>query len=308
MRHKTTALAVGKWRFILSSFGVDQEFLRNVHGPCPVCGGNDRFRFDDKDGTGSYFCTSCGPGQGMKLLQNFKGWDFKTAAAEVDRLLPQVPAEDAKQSRRDPRPALRRVRDQLQPVGDAVKSYLGRRGFSRVPPGLYQVRRPYYENGKSLGDYDCMVGPVRDAAGLVVTYHLTYIQDGDKAPVASPRKIMTPAADMTGAGIRLAATPGQVVGIAEGIETAIAVMLIFKVPCWSVISESGMRKFQPPAGIKGVRIFADNDRNFVGQRAAYDLAARLSSEGYEVSVNMPEKPGTDYADQILMPKPAMVDL
>lgn len=37
------------WSNILSSLAIPIPHL-NKHGPCPVCGGKDRFRFDDKKG------------------------------------------------------------------------------------------------------------------------------------------------------------------------------------------------------------------------------------------------------------------
>ena len=49
-----------RWLAILPALGVPSHFLRNKHGPCPVCGGKDRFRFDDKDGKGTFFCNGCG--------------------------------------------------------------------------------------------------------------------------------------------------------------------------------------------------------------------------------------------------------
>lgn len=42
--------AAGRWRAILLSLGVNERALSGKHGPCPLCGGRDRFRFDDKDG------------------------------------------------------------------------------------------------------------------------------------------------------------------------------------------------------------------------------------------------------------------
>ena len=83
----TIVRARGRWQQILPKLGVDPRYLVNRHGPCPLCGGRDRFRFDDKDGSGSYFCGQCGAGAGLILLQKLNGWDFKTAADEVDKVL-----------------------------------------------------------------------------------------------------------------------------------------------------------------------------------------------------------------------------
>ncbi len=43
------AAAQGRWPWILAGLGVDPDTLKDDHGPCPGCGGVDRFRFDDKD-------------------------------------------------------------------------------------------------------------------------------------------------------------------------------------------------------------------------------------------------------------------
>ena len=61
--------AQGHWTKILISNGIDEKFLKNKHGPCPVCGGKDRFRFDNKDGRGTFFCNHCGPGDGVGLQE-----------------------------------------------------------------------------------------------------------------------------------------------------------------------------------------------------------------------------------------------
>jgi putative DNA primase/helicase len=52
--------AKGRWRNILPSLGIPSKALTNRHGPYPMCGGKDRFRFDDKGGRGTWFCSQCG--------------------------------------------------------------------------------------------------------------------------------------------------------------------------------------------------------------------------------------------------------
>jgi len=90
-RHLTLERARGRWPEILYRCGIDRRYLRNRHGPCPLCGGKDRFRFDDQHGSGSYFCNQCGAskgnGAGIRLLMKFRDWDFKTAVTEVDCLI-----------------------------------------------------------------------------------------------------------------------------------------------------------------------------------------------------------------------------
>jgi hypothetical protein len=73
--------AEGKWRDILLRLSIDVPATAKQHGSCPACGGKDRFRFDDKDGKGSWFCNQCEPkaGDGFALVQNVKRCPFPEA-------------------------------------------------------------------------------------------------------------------------------------------------------------------------------------------------------------------------------------
>lgn len=83
-------LARHHWREILPILGVSREHLTGDHGPCPRCGGKDRFRFDDDGGRGTYFCNKCGGhdghgggGDGFALVAAVNGWDMSRVLAEV---------------------------------------------------------------------------------------------------------------------------------------------------------------------------------------------------------------------------------
>jgi phage/plasmid primase-like uncharacterized protein len=83
-------LARGRWHIILPALGINAEHLRNHHMRCPGCGGTDRFRWDDKDGSGSFYCGGGGEpvyGDGFALLSHVHGWDFKTCAEQVRSVL-----------------------------------------------------------------------------------------------------------------------------------------------------------------------------------------------------------------------------
>ena len=91
--------ARGHWPAILGALaGLTSEQLTDKHQPCPLCGGKDRYRFDDQDGTGSWFCNQCGgsaqsggAGSGMDLLMRRTGWEFKEAAKRVEQHLGIAP-------------------------------------------------------------------------------------------------------------------------------------------------------------------------------------------------------------------------
>lgn len=287
--------AHGKWTAILSQLGIKDEYLQNRHGPCPLCGGGkDRYRYDGGvNGTGSYFCNQCGAGSGIDLLMKFHGWDFKQAANEVERVLGYC-KETPPRSTSDPLKRLRAIQASANPPGDAVVQYLKNRGLSTVAPGLMHGQVAYYESGQKIATYPAMLGKVVSVAGKPLTWHVTYLHDGRKAPVDHPKKIMKAVESINGGAVRLYPVTEHI-GIAEGIETAIAATELTGIPTWSVLNTTGMTKFQIPEGVEQLTIFADNDKNYAGQAAAYDLAHRLAINGVPVDVRVPEETG-DWLD------------
>lgn len=61
----------GFWPQLHQEHGLDLRYRQ--HQPCPLCGGKDRFNYDDKNGRGAYFCNQCGAGDGITLLSKFLG-------------------------------------------------------------------------------------------------------------------------------------------------------------------------------------------------------------------------------------------
>lgn len=82
------AAAQGKWLSdIFPAVGVNFKTNPKKHQPCPVCGGSDRFRCDDKHGSGSFFCNNCGAGSGIDLVMKYTGQSVREAYATVAGVL-----------------------------------------------------------------------------------------------------------------------------------------------------------------------------------------------------------------------------
>jgi putative DNA primase/helicase len=289
----------GRWLGILGSYGVDETFFRTAHGPCPLCGGKDRYRWIDKGGNGEYFCSGCGPGDGLELLSRYTG---KKKGELMREISPKV--DEYKAVKKNPAPngdaRIRKIMKESKPVssfaGGIVRKYLKSRGLKasallREHPGL-----PYYDGNKVLGVYPAMIALVETGTALA-SLHVTYLTpDGHKAPVPSPKKLLTPRCDMTGASIRLT-KPYPVLGIAEGVETALAVIALYSKPCWAAATAGMLEKFVPPEGTTSIIIYADNDASFTGQKSAYTLAQTLTQKGFGVTVVMPRLIG-DFADEV----------
>lgn len=296
-RERIGDLCVGRWESILTSLGVAPEFLSKKHGPCPLCGGKDRWRFDNKDGRGTWFCSNDGAGDGFALLQKMNGWTFSQAAREVERVLGVSKQDAPRQEFTDEqkRAALKRVWTESRPVmhGDPVWTYLNHRtGIEAVPSSLRFHPKLRYDANHS---FPAMLAVVTMPDGSASTMHRTWLDGkGGKAPVDDPKKVM--AGTIKGGAIRLAPM-AECLGLAEGIETALRASVLFGVPTWAAISAGGMRDWDAPAGVTEVVIFGDNDANFTGQNAAFALAHRLSMRGIKTDVRIPAKAGTDWADE-----------
>ena len=219
MRHEgVKSLARGQWRGILLSFGFPEAGLQARHGPCPFCGGKDRYRWDNKDGNGSYFCSQCGAGSGIDLLMKFKGWDYRTAAREVERLLgaqplqPEVakPASTAAENQSRVQELLERCRP-IEP-GDFVDRYFQARGigFADYPDSLLACDSCWVRPGLWL---PALVARIVDVDGNTVSLQRTWLGDGRKADIKPPRKLMPgslPAGSMCPSfGCSKGAVPGR---------------------------------------------------------------------------------------------------
>lgn len=304
-REKITDAARGKWKGILSALGINANYLSGKHGPCPICmAGKDRFRFSDKNGDGWWHCNQCGHGSGIDLVMRIKNCDFKSAADLVREHVGEVPVASANSERKgDARKALNDLWRSSVPVtdGDPVSLWLhGRVGFTPATTELRYCSRCRYwdDDRKQASWHPAMVARVLDPEGKPALLHKTYLTaDGRKASVEKVRMLM-PGRFPPGSAVRLA-DHGETLGIAEGIETALAASKLFGVPVWAALNAGELEKWVPTAGVKAVVVFGDNDVNFVGQRAAFSLAQRLSREGFSAEVRIPDQPGTDWNDCLI---------
>lgn len=295
----------GRWHGILTALGVHPRYLVNRHGPCPICdGGRDRFRYDNKDGDGTFFCNQCGAGSGVDLVMRMRGLPFREAAALIEQVIGDARAEPPRRPARSEaqkRAALNTLWMDGKPVrrDDPVDRWMRSRAITveLYPAVLRSAARVRYapQDHEPASYHPAMLALVAGPDARPATLHKTYLTpDGYKAPVAKPR-MFAPAGIPDGSAVRLAAHRG-VIGIAEGIETAFAAMALFGVPCWAALNAGGLEKFQPPADVEHLMIYGDNDENQVGQRAAWALAARLK---IKVDVRIPDAVDTDWNDVLM---------
>src|SRR3546814_3616073 len=105
--------------------------------------------------------------------------------------------------------------------------------------------------GENVKFLSAMIALVRAPDGTPHTLHHTYLQNGQKADISSPRRMMRGGFPI-GSYVQLS-PPAEDMGVAEGIETAIAVTRHLGIPCWSTISADVLTAFTPPAIVMRLR-------------------------------------------------------
>ena len=288
---KTLDAAKGRWLEILPRFGIPADALNGKHQPCPCTGGGtDRFRFADRDGSGSFFC-ACSQGDkgGLALIMCKTELGYAEVARQVDEIIGNKSGGEA-----TPRPTYYAGKLRAMAETSTRSAYLANRGLE-VAPGLEFCRSVEYrhDDGK-ITRHPAMLAPIV-RGGEFLTYHVTYLNRGAKADVPVPKKIL-PGPELRGAACPLYPA-AETMGLAEGVETAIAASMIHgNMPVWAALNTALMKGFDPPPECRHLMIFADNDAHYAGHAAAYALAHRLAGKLDSVTVFMPQKQGQDWCD------------
>lgn len=211
--------------------------------------------------------------------------------------------------------AIRNTWDESRRVvsGDPVDLYLRQArllSLEVIPDDLrFHPRLGFYERrgekSVKLLESPAMVAAVRKPDGSIAALHRTYLTaDGRKLSSAREefrrrdKKIMAVSPGSTqGAAIRLAAL-GDVLVVAEGIESALAASILSGYPSWAACTSGGLAALKVPGGVKRVVIAVDADE--AGEKAAGVLSARLRERKVDVVLALASsvicKKGADWAD------------
>jgi putative DNA primase/helicase len=296
------ARAQGRWFTILPQLGVPPAFLTGKHTACPICrAGKDRFRYDNQEGRGTWICSVCGAGDGISLVMKLNGWSFARAANRIEALIGTATSVEPRprRSEQDKRAVIDRLWAAAKPVqaDDPVGCYLRARiGLREFPPCLRFLEKARYAT-EPPSFHPAMIAAVQAPDGRLVSLHRTYLAwCGRKADVENPRRMI--GLMPKGSAVRLFDV-GGVLGIAEGIETALASASIYGLPCWAALNAALLAGWNPPQGVEEVVVFGDNDASFAGQAAAYALARSLKGRSIRTSVEIPQEIGTDWNDVLL---------
>ncbi|EMM7859519.1 toprim domain-containing protein [Klebsiella pneumoniae] len=292
---EVTHAAAGRWPSVLAGLHINVPDSPRRHGPCPSCGGSDRFRFDD-GGRGSFICNQCGAGDGLDLIRKVNKCDTSEAARLAADVLgidyrAAVQDEATASQRREQLETERTQLEQERLQRAAVDAQQRRATFSR----LYDERRQSATQGESeyltdkglngftfpiLSDGSILLALVDEAGAVVAAQTIT--AQGEKRLIKGSAK--------RGAyyAVNALERPQSVV-IAEGLATALTCHLIRTDALTVAAIDAGnllpvaevMRRKYPQAQII---IAADNDHQQGGPESGGTNTGKDAAERAALSV------------------------
>jgi putative DNA primase/helicase len=345
MNAKDLKLSPEQWLALLQLYGVPASSLTGKAAPCPICGGNDRFTYDNNRGRGDWVCRKCDNGNpraadGFELICKSAGIPFRElmveleggSLADIRKQATRMPAASPAKKPLDRKWKLERLTSMWERASVLGSDNLATRYLRARVPGLDVDPSPalrlgmldYRHEKKLLGQWPGILARFTLADGSLGTLHRIFLERSKpaKAAIVSGDGEILPAKlnDVTlnklnGGAVRLMQPRDGEIGVAEGLETAYAAYMQFRVPVWYCLNRVLLSSFTVPEGlgIRVVHIFADFDaidpktKKSPGMAAALDLAKRLRAEGYTALVHRPKRRETDFADEWLASHPLDID-
>jgi len=285
---------------------------REHWGLCPFHGEGSP-SFSVNEGKGFAHCFGCGwHGDAFDWMRERFGLSFQEAVEELAVRAGMMADRDgrvrpkARPVARPDRGTLDRERQKIREwawsvwgesrdaKGTLVETYLAARGIvlDAMPPTLrFHPGLRHSDTGLVLpAMVGCVEGPDAGFAGI----HRTFLKaDGSaKAAVANPKKM---AGECFGGYLRLCSAEPEMC-VAEGIETALSVMVATHRPIWAALSEGNLGAPLPPI-CRHVILCADNDTRDreTSERRLAQAAASHAARGCRVSIARPPE-GMDFND------------
>lgn len=288
-------------------------------GPCPSCGGEDRFRIA---ANGKAFCRRCCPDgssasmTALRRIEEIVGFKGAPGRRSNSTTKPPAISEPSKATpKRDHSAYGLRLLVESEPLaGTLADKYLSTRGLSQpvMPDWCRRARLRFHPRAR------CWVGgtrqhPIFDTFPALICPASAGV---GQPPAAVHAVMLTPdgrKADIKGAAKR---TFGSVRGLAawlgddsqpetillcEGVENALSAAVLAQcdgietahpVACFG---DAGFAHFNPPEGIKRVVAFMDSDR--AGYVALAKLRQRCQTVDIEVETRSPNI-GADANDEL----------
>ncbi len=311
--------SINNWIDLINNI-IGSKITGNKKGEaCPVCGGNNRFVFDNKSGKGNNLCRKCNSEDGssvksrtgLRLITDKLDCTFDEAcelAGEYLRLTPETkhtaeatrkaikeqPAEP-KITAKEKKWAEKTIREALLNAipldGTAADIYLRNRGLKLGYPikNLKFNKIDRYEKDRKPQNWkqNALIAKLTDNLGKLESLQRIYLTDAaEKDTRKQTPKYTGNTVEESKASVKLF-DPAEIMGIAEGVETALAAHELSGIPVWASINAVRLPFWQPPEIAKTIFIFADLDVSNTGYIKGVELYRKLKAQGLDVYLLLP---------------------
>ena len=166
--------------------------------------------------------------------------------------------------------------------GTLAEAYLKSRGINAGSyPSLRYV--PELRHAPSNKSFPAMIASLTDNLGTISAVQRTWLApDGSGKAQVSPNKMTV--GPMGNSAVKFG-SPANMLGLAEGIETALSARQIYHIPVWATLSANRLAQIKLPDSVAEIVIFADHGE--VGMREAFAAAEHYEGDGLSVDVMPP---------------------
>lgn len=313
-----------------------KRFGREHSGPCPNCGGRDRFSISPTKH--KWHCRGHGGGHGsIGMVMHIAGLSFLEACEELTgepnpsgrKAKPLTESEKAERNQQRVEVQARQRAREAQEAAYQENTRKAAQSIWGASIGLYDTLGAQYLNSRGIPTPDtwpeclrfhpglpypgrparhpALICRVDDVMGdLIAVWRIYLREDARKLDVEHPKLGLGPAG---GGAVRLGGL-GPKIAVAEGIESAFGYWLLtgMKHPVWAALSTAGMVGIDIPLGVGLVVVVPDGDKPLrkkkdiyvesipAGRKAANALFVRMVEHGIRCNVAAEPPQGKDYLD------------
>ena len=240
------------------------------------------------------------------LFKCFAGCDSRDVINEILRIeenaLHNADSDQASTSRMPTdlwrRQQALRIWDNARPlIGTPAETYLRRRRIALLPRALRFHPRTPLGQGDNVEFRPAMIAALHDGGlhdeGRFIAIQRTFFDRDDARrarDLADPRMTLgrpERAAVMLG-------TATSILGLAEGVETAISAMILFGIPVWATLGSERLHQIAIPDRVRRLVLFPDNDR--AGEIGVANALEAYAMPGREMDIEFPPAGFKDWND------------
>ncbi|PJG47248.1 hypothetical protein CAF53_02585 [Sphingobium sp. LB126] len=225
------------------------------------------------------------------LFKCFGGCDTADVLRQLRNMRLAVPTDPTASVSSNPRPDSDRMRerareiwDQAQPItGGPAARYLLSRGLTALPAALRYHPRTPFGRGRSARYRPAIVAAVAEPRRFTGIQRLFIEPDGASLAMDLEKSKWGLARPLGGA-VQLAPA-GPVLGLAEGVETAMSATFLLGIPVWAALGSERLHQIIIPSVVRHLILLPDNDR--AGRIAVPRSRAAYADSTFDLGLEWP---------------------